>query len=63
MESPPPPPSPPSPPKLKSAEPEVVTGVLLSVLAAGLVKPGGLVVITFKDFCGGNKRMRTEVSV
>lgn len=35
--------------------------MLLSALGAGLVKPGALVVATFKDFCGGNKRMRHEV--
>lgn len=46
-----------------NAEPEVVVDVLLSALGAGLVKPGALVVATFKDFCGRQKRMRDEVCV
>lgn len=45
-----------------NAEPEVVTDVLLSSMAAGLAKPGAVVIVTFKDFCGRIKRMRDEVA-
>ena len=44
-----------------NAEPQVVTDLLLSCLAAGLAKPGALLVATFKDFCG-QKRMVDEVA-
>lgn len=46
-----------------NAEPSVVAGVILSAMAAGLVRPGALVVATFKDFCGRHKRMRDEVAL
>lgn len=45
-----------------NAEPEVVTDVLLSCLAGGLVKPGALLIVTFKDFCG-SKKMTEEVAL
>lgn len=45
-----------------NAEPQVVTDVLLSSMAAGLAKPGALVIATFKDFCGRKRRMRDEVT-
>lgn len=45
-----------------NAEPQVVTDVLLSSMAAGLAKPGALVIATFKDFCGRKRRMRDEVA-
>lgn len=44
-----------------NAEPRVVATVLLSALQAGLVKPGGVIVATFKDFCGRERYMREEV--
>lgn len=46
-----------------NAEPEVIGKVLLSSMVAGLAKPGALVVATFKDFCGRQKRMRDEVRI
>ncbi|CAN0036170.1 unnamed protein product [Pylaiella littoralis] len=45
-----------------NAEPSVVASVLLSAMAAGLARPGAVVVATFKDFCGRHKRMRDEVA-
>lgn len=45
-----------------NAEPEVVADVLLSCMAAGLAKPGALLIATFKDFCG-HKKMTQEVAL
>ncbi|CAM9783801.1 unnamed protein product [Scytosiphon promiscuus] len=45
-----------------NAEPTVVADVLLSAMAAGLARPGAVLVATFKDFCGRHKRMRDEVA-
>lgn len=45
-----------------NAEPEVVADVLLSCMAAGLAKPGALLIATFKDFCG-HKKMTEEVAL
>lgn len=44
-----------------NAEPTVVADVLLSAMAAGLARPGAVLVATFKDFCGRQKKMRDEV--
>lgn len=46
-----------------NAEPTVVADVLLSAMSAGLVRPGALLVATFKDFCGRHKRMKDEVAL
>lgn len=44
-----------------NAAPRTVADILLSALGGRLVKPGGLVVATFKDFCGRKMFMRDEV--
>lgn len=44
-----------------NAAPRTVADVLLAALGGRLVKPGGLVVATFKDFCGRKSFMRDEV--
>eukprot|EP00904_Undaria_pinnatifida_P008108 jgi/Undpi1/4427/HiC_scaffold_17.g07781.m1 len=46
-----------------NAEPQVVADVLLSAMAAGLARPGAIVVATLKDFCGRKRRMRDEVEI
>eukprot|EP00903_Cladosiphon_okamuranus_P009874 g9380.t1 len=45
-----------------NAEPTVVADVLLSSMAAGLARPGAVLVATLKDFCGRHKKMRDEVA-
>lgn len=45
-----------------NAEPTVVADVLLAAMTAGLARPGAVLVVTFKDFCGRHKRMRDEVA-